>query len=128
MMSIDNLSSKERVLRAMNWQEPDRVPIDLSGTHASGITVGAYEKLKKHLGIERPTNYLSWRSQVVVPDEEVLKRFHIDTRILTVIAAEDTSASGASPSSYVDEWGAERTKLPDGHYYGARRPGETQMA
>jgi uroporphyrinogen decarboxylase len=122
MMSIDNLSSKERVLRAMNWQEPDRVPIDLSGTHASGITVGAYEKLKKHLGIERPTNYLSWRSQVVVPDEEVLKRFHIDTRILTVIAAEDTSASGASPSSYVDEWGAERTKLPDGHYYVSTPP------
>jgi uroporphyrinogen decarboxylase len=121
-MPTERLSPRERVLRAVNLEEPDRVPLDLSGTHASGITVGAFERLKQHLGVARPTTFLSWRSQVVVPDEEILSRFHIDTRILTVISAEDISDKEASPAKYVDEWGAERTKLPDGHYYVSRPP------
>lgn len=40
------MTSRERVLRAVNFQETDRVPIDLGAMKASGITVNAYNRLK----------------------------------------------------------------------------------
>jgi hypothetical protein len=36
---MDSMTSRERVRRAVNFQETDRVPIDLGGMKASGITV-----------------------------------------------------------------------------------------
>jgi hypothetical protein len=40
------MTSRERVLRAINHQEPDRVPLDLGATRQSGISASAYHKLK----------------------------------------------------------------------------------
>ena len=45
------LTSRERVLKSLNHEEPDRVPIDLGGNQ-SGITKSAYKKLIEHLGIK----------------------------------------------------------------------------
>ncbi len=42
------MNRKERVLTALNHQEPDRVPVDLSGSDASGITAIAYNNLKSY--------------------------------------------------------------------------------
>ena len=33
------LTSRKRILRALNHEEPDRVPMDLGGTHDSSIVV-----------------------------------------------------------------------------------------
>jgi hypothetical protein len=46
------LNSRERVLAAINHQEPDRVPIDLGGSIVSGIMAGALVRLRKHLGLD----------------------------------------------------------------------------
>jgi len=54
-------SSRERVLTALNHQEPDRVPLDLGGFQ-SGITSIAYDNLKKELGITKETK-ISERNQ-----------------------------------------------------------------
>ena len=40
------MNHRQRVLAALNHEEPDRVPIDLGGTLATSINIGAYEKLK----------------------------------------------------------------------------------
>ena len=32
------LTSRERILRALNHEEPDRVPMDLGGTHDSSMS------------------------------------------------------------------------------------------
>ena len=45
------MNSRERVLAAINHQEPDRVPIDLGGTAASGIVINSYLKLKQAYGL-----------------------------------------------------------------------------
>ena len=45
------MNSRERVLAAINHQEPDRVPIDFGGHRSSGISAILYAKLKKALGI-----------------------------------------------------------------------------
>ncbi len=114
------MTHRERVLASANREEPDRVPLDLGGTHASGITAAAYERLKAHLGVCAPTVYLSRRSRVAVPDEEILQRFGIDTRIVVPRVAEEPGGAGDAPDTYVDEWGVERKMLPGGHYYVSR--------
>jgi hypothetical protein len=37
------LTPRERVRRALSFQEPDRVPTDVGTSAATGITLGAYE-------------------------------------------------------------------------------------
>jgi uroporphyrinogen decarboxylase len=45
------MTSRERVLAAIDHREPDRVPIDLGAMRSTGITAVAYARLKEHLGI-----------------------------------------------------------------------------
>ncbi len=46
------MNSRERVLKAINHEEADRVPIDLGGSIVSGIMAGALVRLRRHLGME----------------------------------------------------------------------------
>ena len=74
------MTSRERVLGALNHQEPDRVPIDLSGHRSSGIAAMAYHKLRSYLGLPaRPIRVYDPVQQLAVVDEDVLGRFQIDT-------------------------------------------------
>ena len=45
------MNSRERVLAALNFREPDMIPIDFGGHRSSGISATAYARLKKALGI-----------------------------------------------------------------------------
>ena len=47
------MTSRERVLSAVDHQEPDRVPIDLGGTIMSGIMAVALHELRKYLKLEQ---------------------------------------------------------------------------
>jgi uroporphyrinogen-III decarboxylase len=47
------MNSRERVIKAINHQEPDRVPVDLGATPVSGISVSAMARLRDALGLER---------------------------------------------------------------------------
>ena len=49
------MTSRERVLAAVSFREADRVPIDLGGTRASGISAVIYDRLKRRMGIATPT-------------------------------------------------------------------------
>ena len=70
--------SRERVLMALNHQEPDRVPMDFGGTSFTGIQVTAYDRLKKLLGIETPSTITNKRAQLVAVEEVIKKRLHAD--------------------------------------------------
>ncbi len=73
---------RDRVLAALNHEEADRVPIDLGGAEFSTMTVPAYKNLQTYLGMHHEPKMLSIIHSVVHPDEEVLKRFDVDTRIV----------------------------------------------
>ncbi len=73
------MSPRERVLRALNHETPDRVPIDFGGFQ-TGIHKRAYAALLKHLGIEEDIVTLDPVQQLAQPSEAVLQRFHVDTR------------------------------------------------
>jgi hypothetical protein len=47
------VTSRERVLIALEFREPDRVPIDLGSNLQSGIMAHALARLRRHLGLAR---------------------------------------------------------------------------
>ncbi len=77
----ETMSPRERLLKAVNHETPDRVPIDLGGFQ-TGIHVKAYKNLLLHLGIEDDVQILDPIQQLARPCEKVLERFHVDTRYL----------------------------------------------
>ena len=76
------LTSRDRVLAALNFQIPDRVPIDLGGFQ-SGIHKKAYMDLLRHLGKDEEIVMLDPVQQLVSPSEEILELIKVDFRYVT---------------------------------------------
>lgn len=74
------MEGRERVLRALHHEIPDRVPLDLGTTNCTTMTKVAYENLKRYLGIEKETRFMMENFQIVFIDEEILEILNIDTR------------------------------------------------
>jgi uroporphyrinogen-III decarboxylase len=72
------MNSRERVLRAVNFQKPDRVPIDLGGIRASGINAVVYDHLKRRMGISTPTKIHDSMQILAELEMEVMERLHVD--------------------------------------------------
>ena len=73
------MTSRERVLAAVQHREPDRVPVDLGSTPSTGISAIAYNKLKKWLGITHGnTRVYDVVQQLAQPEDIILDRFRID--------------------------------------------------
>lgn len=73
------MTSRERVMAAVNHKQPDYVPLDLGATPSSGISAIAYNSLKKHLGMTGGhTKIYDVVQQVVYPEQEILDRFGVD--------------------------------------------------
>jgi len=74
------MTSRERVLAALDHRQPDRVPIDFSGHRSSGIAAIAYPKLRKYLSLPpTPIRVYDVIQQLAIVDDDVLDRFGIDT-------------------------------------------------
>jgi uroporphyrinogen decarboxylase len=73
------MTSRERVLLALNHRAADRIPVDLSGHRSSGISAIAYPKLRAALGLPPKTVYVyDPVQQLAIVDEDVLDRFGAD--------------------------------------------------
>ena len=82
MAHAETMTSRERVIKALNHEEPDRVPIDLGGFQ-TGIHRRAYQALIDHLGLREEIQILDHIQQLAVPSEAVLQKFHVDIRYIT---------------------------------------------
>jgi len=73
------MTSRQRVLVALNHKEPDKVPVDCGAMRSTGIMGVAYNRLKSHLGIEGgETKMYDTVQQLAVPEQWYLNRFQID--------------------------------------------------
>lgn len=72
------MNSRQRVLRALSHQQPDRVPIDLGATRQSGIAASTYHRLKRHLGIRTPTRVYDLYQMLAEVERPVMERFGAD--------------------------------------------------
>lgn len=69
------MNSRERVLCALNHEEPDRVPLFVGTSGVTSLLGEGYERLKMHLGVRgAPSRWLSRPLQYAWLDEKVL--FH----------------------------------------------------
>jgi uroporphyrinogen decarboxylase len=75
------MTSRQRVLQALNHEQPDRIPIDLGGNQ-TGIHKRAYRNLLEHLGIQDELTIMDAVQQLAQPCEALLERFHVDTRYI----------------------------------------------
>ena len=99
------MNSRERLLVALNHREPDRVPIDLGGTPTSTISARALENLKAHLGIQSPTRLMSPIFLTAYPDEEVVRTFGVDVKMITANPPAGFELHPTPEGRIVDEWG-----------------------
>ena len=112
------MTPRERVMTALNHQEPDRVPLDFGQVGADGITAIAYRNLLNNLGFgPRPLQIKARFTQEVNVDEDVLQRFHVDVRGIELGPPDQSRATDIDESSFRDEWGVVRTMPERGYYY-----------
>ncbi len=79
MAHRETMTSRQRLLKALNHETPDRVPIDLGGFQ-TGIHRHAYAQLLAHLGIRDEMTILDPVQQLARPCERLLEQFHVDIR------------------------------------------------
>ena len=116
------MTPRERVLAAANHEEPDRVPIVLGVSNATGIKMKPYRDLKQLLGIEAPDDYLyRWPELgTAAPDEETLVRLGTDVRgVCDVEPASvlEANASRQPHADYINSWGSGATEIKRGEWF-----------
>ena len=76
------MNSRERINFTLNYNEPDKIPLDFGGNQ-SGIHIKAYKQLLDYLNIEDKEIFTyDFIQQLATPCEELLERFNIDTRYI----------------------------------------------
>jgi uroporphyrinogen decarboxylase len=93
-----SMTARERVLKAIRHEEPDRLPIDLGGMASTGITAIAYARLKEHLGYSSgELRIFDMAQQLAEVEPEILSRFGVDVISLG-------NSLGEAPSEFWKPW------------------------
>ncbi len=108
------MTSRERLLRTLRHEEPDRIPLDLGGV-ATGIETIPFDALKNFLGKKWKTK--NFMRDHVEPPEEMLRMFGIDTRYVRIKPPGNFKVKIGPDNSYFDEWGTKWLKPAGGLYW-----------
>ncbi len=77
------MTSRERVIKTINHEKTDRMPIDLGVHFSTGISAFAYRNLREYLGLSTDNIEMTDCVQLLARvDYDILERFHIDTVLL----------------------------------------------
>ena len=72
------MNSRERVLKTILHETPDRIPVDFGSMRSTGITALAHVKVKKNLGIDGKVKVYDLIQQLAQPEDEILDIFGAD--------------------------------------------------
>ncbi len=113
------MNSRQRVMTALNHQEPDKVPLDLNATLVTALTRTAYDALREMLGLEPdPDPNISSREMDTVRSlEDLLLLYEIDTRCIHMKAALLSQGREMPDGTYYDDFGIRWKKAA--YYYDA---------
>jgi uroporphyrinogen decarboxylase len=127
------MNGRERLLTALDHQEPDRVPFDLGGTQVTGIHTVAYRGLRERLGLPPVQPAICDHVQgLALPDDDLLDCLDVDVRGLFPLNSHNDRVSerirrepkgdGEEVEAFVDEWGITYHRpYPGGLYFTAVR-------
>lgn len=110
------LTPRQRVLAAINHEEPDRVPIVIGASNATGIKMPAYRRLKKVLNYEAVERYIyDWPELgTALIDEPVLERLGTDVRgVLDRFpdSVYERNRNRPPHSPFIDDWGSGQIEI-----------------
>jgi uroporphyrinogen decarboxylase len=121
------LTSRERVQAVLNHEAPDRIPIILGASNATGLSMPAYKRLAEHLGVAVSEKYLyDWPELgTAAMDEVILKRLHSDVRGVydrEPARIREMNEKRAPGSAYFNSWGVGSVEGDPGTWFPAIHP------
>ncbi|MBM3137451.1 MAG: uroporphyrinogen decarboxylase [Chloroflexi bacterium] len=93
------MTSRERVTKAINHQEPDRIPVDLNPLY------DFYVQLKNYLGLENEEKIGHNLAMEVIPHPEVLKNLGVDLTAVKLGSVKGAVKEERSDGLVKDDWG-----------------------
>ena len=121
------MTSRERVQAVLNHEVPDRVPIIIGVSNATGIKMTPYRALKAKLGIQAPDDYIyDWPELGSARiDEETMQRLHGDARgVLDRFPKEvqERNRTRDPHAPCIDDWGIGQTEIEPGVWFPGYHP------
>ncbi len=124
----ETMKSRERVLRTINHQPVDRMPIDLGFHYSTGISAFAYWNLREYLGLSTDNIEVPDMFQFLARvDEDVLKRFHCDCILLNPGWKKTARWNPRGKYNFIIPQGAAPEMQPDGSWVIGRGNARTKM-
>ncbi|MDO9545316.1 MAG: uroporphyrinogen decarboxylase family protein [Pelolinea sp.] len=121
------MTSRERVLSVLDHKVPDRVPIVLGVSNATGIKMTPYKGLKKLLNISAPDAYLyDWPELGSAKlDEETMHRLGGDVRGVLdrfpkIVYEKNKNRRPHAPC--IDDWGTGQIEIEPGVWFPGYHP------
>jgi uroporphyrinogen decarboxylase len=128
------MTSRQRVVAAMNHQPVDRMPIDLGSHMSTGISAFAYWRLREHLGLSTDRIRMPDVVQCLAyVDLDIIERFHVDCILLEPDWPEPARWSPRAPYTFTvpaelspqrnaaGEWivrkGERSMRMPEGGFF-----------
>ncbi len=121
------MTSRERVLATINHAQPDRVPLVIGVSNATGIKMKPYQGIKRITGIQAPDRYLyDWPELGTAEiDEQTMRRLHSDVRGVLDLEPEKVRQGNRDRephSDCIDSWGGGQTETSPGDWYPGIHP------
>ncbi len=121
------MTSRERVLTAINHEQADRVPLIIGVSNATGIKMKPYQGIKNIIGVQAPDNYIyDWPELGTAKiDEATMHRLRSDVRGVLDLEPEKTrkrNRERAPHTDYIDSWGSGQTEISPGHWFPSVHP------
>jgi len=121
------MTSKERVVAVLNHEIPDRIPIVIGVSNATGIKMKTYQGIKTIAGIQAPDEYIyDWPELGTAKiDEKTMKRLHCDVRGVrdahpAITLERNQTRDPHSP--FIDSWGTGQKEVEPGEWFPGIHP------
>lgn len=121
------MTSRERVLTAIHHEQPDRIPLVIGVSNATGIKMQPYRGIKNIAAIQAPDNYLyDWPELGTAKiDEQTMRRLHSDVRGVLDLEPEQVLKRNRERdphSDCIDSWGSGQTEITPGDWFPGIHP------
>ena len=93
------ITSRDRIIAALNHEWSDRVPIDFGGSRVTGIAAIAYKRLIERLGIREEVYVYDLKQQLADPSLEMIEHMGGD-----VVQLHRLAPTTGMPFLLVDRW------------------------
>jgi len=121
------MTSRERVLTAINHEQPDRMPLVIGVNNATGIKMKPYKGIKDIAGIQAADNYIyEWPELGTAEiDEETMRRLHCDVRGVLDLEPKNVRKRNHERdphSDCIDSWGSGQMEITPGNWFPGIHP------